>query len=125
MLPPAARMRRGGDFSLTVRRGRRAGRGAVVVHYLGPVAAEDARDVPPARIGFVVSRAVGGSVVRHRILRQLRHLARDRLPALPAGAQLVVRVKPGAIDRGAAELGHDLDLALGRVVGGERAGRKQ
>ena len=48
----------------------------------------DPADAPP-RAGLVVSRAVGGSVVRHRVARRLRHLLRPRLatpaPGLPAG----------------------------------------
>ena len=68
MLPAPARLRRREDFTLAVRRGRRAGRDTLVAHYLAPDGA-----VPVARAGFVVGRAVGNSVVRHRVSRQLRH----------------------------------------------------
>jgi ribonuclease P protein component len=54
---------------------------------LVPVAAPDPADAPP-RAGLVVSRAVGGSVVRHRVARRLRHLLRPRLATLPAGSVL-------------------------------------
>src|SRR5215813_4730379 len=53
------------------------------------------------RAGFVVSRAVGGAVARNRVRRRLRHLMRDRLVSLPAGAT-----------RSSAALGVDLDRAL-------------
>ncbi len=126
MLPAAARLRRREDFSLVVRRGRRAGRQALVAHYLpAPDAAPpdaalsgaasfDAAPpeaappeavspeaappeaAPPARAGFVVGRSVGNSVVRHRVIRRLRHLVRDRLGLLPAGSRLVVRALPPA-----------------------------
>lgn len=67
---------------------------------------------PPARAGFVVSRAVGGAVVRNAVRRRLRHLVRDRLGDLPPGSLLVVRALPGAADRSYARLGADLDAAL-------------
>lgn len=110
MLPAPARLRRREDFTLTVRRGKRAGRGTVVVHYLAPDSTPD--PAPVARAGFVVGRAVGNSVVRHRTVRRLRHLVRDRLALLPPGAVLVVRALPPAADAGSATLGRDLDSAL-------------
>ncbi|BBG05624.1 hypothetical protein PSA01_29040 [Pseudonocardia saturnea] len=64
------------------------------------------------RAGFVVSKAVGNSVVRHRVTRRLRHLVADRLGTLPAGTALVVRALPPAGTATSAELGADLDSAL-------------
>ena len=71
---------------------------------------------PVARAGFVVGRAVGNSVVRHRTVRRLRHLVRDRLDRLPAGSILVVRALPAAADADSAALGRDLDAALARLL---------
>jgi ribonuclease P protein component len=71
-------------------------------------------DQGPARIGFVVSRAVGNSVVRHRVQRRLRHLCRERLGDLPPGCELVVRALPAAAAASYAELGADLDRCLQR-----------
>jgi len=93
------------------------------VHYLAPPepAEQTASSGPvtvPAQVGFVVGRAVGGSVQRHRVVRQLRHLVRDRLDRLPAGSRLVVRAQPLAAGRGSAELGRDLDAALARLLAG-------
>lgn len=64
------------------------------------------------RAGFVVSKAVGNAVVRHRVARRLRHLVADRIDLLPAGAMLVVRALPPSSDASSAELGVDLDSAL-------------
>jgi ribonuclease P protein component len=64
------------------------------------------------RAGFVVSRAVGGSVVRHRVTRRLRHLVAPRLADLPPGARLVVRALPPAAGASSAELAEDLDSGL-------------
>jgi ribonuclease P protein component len=110
MLAAAQRVRRSADFADTIRTGRRAGRGAVVVHLTLPAAAPT--EPAPTRAGFVVSKAVGGAVTRNLVRRRLRHLARERLVDLPAGAALVVRALPGAADRPYAQLGADLDGAI-------------
>jgi ribonuclease P protein component len=135
MLAAARRIRRSADFADTIRTGRRAGRGTVVVHLVTPVPAATAvttatepayapgeHDSPPARAGFVVSKAVGKAVPRNRVRRRLRHLVAARLTDLPAGSALVVRALPGAADRSYAELGADLDDALAAA---RRPGRSQ
>lgn len=66
--------------------------------------------------GLVVSKAVGGSVVRHRVSRRLRHLLATRLLDLPEGSRLVVRAAPAAATASSAALGADLDRALARLV---------
>jgi ribonuclease P protein component len=109
VLPAAVRLTRRTDFELAVRRGRRAGRTRLVVHAYpgGPDGA--------ARIGFVVGRNVGGSVVRHRVQRRLRHLLRARLDKLAPGTLLVIRALPAASEASSAELAEDLDSALRRL----------
>jgi ribonuclease P protein component len=69
----------------------------------------------PVRVGFVVSKAVGNSVVRHRVSRRLRHLVRDRLGTLAPGSTLVVRALPAAAAASSAELGSDFDAAVRRL----------
>jgi ribonuclease P protein component len=74
------------------------------------------RSGDPAKVGFVVSRAVGSAVVRNRVKRRLRELMRARLASLPEGCQLVVRAHPAAAGVRQADLAADLDLALGRLL---------
>jgi ribonuclease P protein component len=69
----------------------------------------------PARAGFVVSSAVGNSVVRHRVSRRLREQVRPLLTGLPAGTDVVVRAFPAAATATSAQLGRDLRSALQRV----------
>ena len=109
MLPAARRLNHRDDFTLVLRSGRRAGARRVVLHYA------DSGAPSPSRVGFVVSKAVGGSVQRHRTQRQLRHLCAERLDALPAGGLLVVRALPAAAGSTSAELGADLDKGLRRL----------
>ncbi|GHA22855.1 hypothetical protein GCM10010372_23680 [Streptomyces tauricus] len=73
---------------------------------------------PPTRAGFVVSKAVGGAVVRNKVKRRLRHLMRTRVARLTPGSLVVVRALPGAGDADHAQLARDLDAALERLMGG-------
>ena len=119
MLPAGSRLTRRDEFVAVLRRGLRSGRTRLVVHMHRPAA-----DGGP-RAGLVVSKAVGGSVVRHRVSRRLRHLLAPRLRELPAGAMLVVRALPPAADATSAELGDDLDSGIRGVLrkaGGTRRG---
>ncbi|MGH3695981.1 MAG: ribonuclease P protein component [Pseudonocardiaceae bacterium] len=127
MLSAATRLTRREEFATAVRRGRRAACGSVVVH----LARVGTGDTPPLvespvdpKIGFVVGRPVGCSVVRHRVQRRLRHLMRSRLPGVPAGALVVVRALPAAAGASSAALGADLDAALRRLIGPRAASRR-
>lgn len=100
---------------MVLRRGSRAGRRRLVVHALTTDPSEAADVTSAARAGFVVSKAVGNSVVRHRVARRLRHLVSARLGTLPAGSALVVRALPPSATASSAELGADLDAALRRL----------
>ncbi|MEV0455560.1 ribonuclease P protein component [Catellatospora methionotrophica] len=130
MLPAAHRLRRSADFAAAVRAGRRAGRGAVVVHLTVPVTATEHEtawqgDDPGhavvvlgqvSQAGFVVSKAVGNAVTRNTVKRRLRQLTADRLGALPAGATVVVRALPQAASASYEQLGRDLDGALAAAL---------
>jgi ribonuclease P protein component len=70
----------------------------------------------PAIVGFVVGKSVGGSVVRHRVTRQLRAVTGIQLSSLPAGSGTVIRALPEAAGASSAELGKDLDLALSKLL---------
>jgi ribonuclease P protein component len=116
MLPAGTRLRTSPDFTETQRRGRRAGRPALVVSVLADPAVNGLVEPrPPARVGFVVGRRVGGAVVRNRVRRRLRHLMADRLKLLPAGSRAVVRALPGAAGFGYEQLARELDILLART----------
>lgn len=113
MLAVAHRLRRRSDFAAAVRGGRRARRGTLVVHLrLG----ESTEPAAPPRVGFVVSRAVGGAVTRNTVRRRLRHLVRDHLDALPPGALVVVRALPPAAHAPYQRLDADLAATLAAVL---------
>lgn len=126
MLPARHRLRRAADFTAVLRRtgSTRAGGRLMVVYAVAPSVLTDVdtpTDLPP-RIGFVVSKAVGGAVVRNRTKRVLRHLVAARLEGIPDGFDLVVRANPAAAGASTAELATELDDGLRRVL--RRPGRQ-
>lgn len=123
MLSSKNRMRRSAEFGSAMRSGRRASRDDLAVVYLPPPAARgttagsEAFPVgEPPHVGFVVSKAVGGAVVRKRVQRRLRHLMRQRLSELPNGSLLVVRAKPSAATARYEDLGAQLDGAIASAM---------
>ena len=111
MLDRSHRLTTSAGFTHAVRTGRRAGTRTLVLH----LGAEPAEPGAGARVGFVVSKAVGNAVARNLVKRRLRHLARERLDSLPASAVLVVRALPAAALASYAGLAADLDKALARL----------
>ena len=120
MLPSRNRLRTGADFGAVTRSrgGSRAGSRFLVVH----ANSTDARAVRPPPVGFVVSKAVGGAVVRNRVKRRLRALMAPRLTLLPNGVDVVVRAQPAAAGLDSAALGAELDRLLGRTLPALAAG---
>jgi ribonuclease P protein component len=98
----------------------------MVLHYLAERPGQSDREastvvVPGAprlgaRAGFVVGKAVGNSVVRHRVTRRLRELVRAELHRLPLTADLVVRARPEAGLADSALLRRDLAAGLDRLL---------
>jgi ribonuclease P protein component len=123
VLPQQSRMRRAEDFRRVLRTGRRAGGSVLAGHLLLAVGPDGVIGTPgevlsgdPAKVGFVVSRAVGSAVVRNRVKRRLRELMRGRLASLPRGCLLVLRAHPAAASARQADLAADLDLVIGRLL---------
>ena len=135
MLPARHRLRTAADFSATLRgagAARSGGRLLVLSGRYAMPASAAAAQVPgspravepsedrsvnrPARVGFVVSKAVGSAVIRNRTKRVLRHLVAARLNRIPQGCDLVVRANPAAADASTAELAAELDRALDTVL---------
>lgn len=68
-----------------------------------------------------MSKAVGGSVVRHAVTRRLRHVVGPRLAHLPTGSRLVVRALPASATASSEALAADLDVALEHALRTARA----
>jgi ribonuclease P protein component len=68
-----------------------------------------------SRVGFVVSKAVGGAVVRNRVKRRLRHLAAQELGTTSTARDVVVRALPAA-GTTPVRLGSDLSSAWAQAM---------
>lgn len=106
MLPARNRMRRSEDFAATMRGGVKGVGHCVVVH------ADLTKD--DTLVGFVVSKRVGNSVVRHRVARRMRHAVRDLMDTRHVG-HAVIRALPTAAEASGTALKADIARALTRV----------
>jgi ribonuclease P protein component len=87
VLPAANRLRTGRDFARTTKTGVRATSPSLVLYVLARA------DLPIGpKFGLIVNKSVGGSVTRHRISRQLRHLISPEIASFPTTSQIVIRV---------------------------------
>jgi ribonuclease P protein component len=72
---------------------------------------------PAMRMGFTVTKKVGNSVIRNRLKRRLRALARELLPqAGVPGADHVLIGRSGGIERDYAAMRSELTKALAKVL---------
>ena len=68
---------------------------------------------PLKRIGYTVSKKVGNAVVRNRMKRHFRELARELIPSRGhAGSDHVMIGRSGGIEREFSDLRQDLTRAL-------------
>ena len=72
---------------------------------------------PLMRIGYTVTKKIGGAVVRNRMKRRLRALVRATFPeaGIP-GADHVLIGRSGGIERDYAALDAELRKALGKAA---------
>lgn len=72
---------------------------------------------PAMRYGITVTKKVGGAVIRNRMKRRFRVLARELLPTLGiAGADHVLIGRDGGIERDFSLLHAELSKALGKIM---------
>ncbi|WP_353205686.1 ribonuclease P protein component [Sphingomonas sp.] len=72
---------------------------------------------PTMRIGYTVTKKIGNAVVRNRMKRRLRALARELLPESGVrGADHVLIGRNGGIERAFAVLRAELVKALAKVA---------
>ena len=81
------------------------------------------------RVGYTVTKKIGGAVVRNRMKRRFRALARELLPERGlSGADHILIGRQGGIERGFDQLRSELVKALAKLAhpgsgAGAREGR--
>lgn len=103
-------MRRSAEFGFTVKRGVRAAQPDLVVH-----AVQDMENADGPRVGFIVTKAIGTAVDRHRVSRRLRHATMTVLDELGPSDRLVIRALPGSRDALSARLEEEVQAAVRRA----------
>ena len=72
---------------------------------------------PTPRIGFTVTKKIGGAVVRNRMKRRFRALARELMPTgALSGADHVLIGRSGGVERDFAQLRDELMRALAKAA---------
>lgn len=104
-------MRSSRDFAAVIKSGKRKSSPTVVIYALSyPTSAR----ADLSKVGFVVSKRVGNSVVRHAVVRRLRAIMASELP-LAQPARVVVRARSRAAQASFTELKADVLAACRRL----------
>jgi ribonuclease P protein component len=93
VLPKKARLTTSEDFAKATKSGLRLTSSNLVGYlHISPAATP----AVSAKCGLIINKSVGGSVMRHRIARQLRHDLAPLVDAFPINSLFVVRVLKSA-----------------------------
>ena len=95
------------QFKLTLDNGRKA-----VSHELVFISLDN--NFQRARLGLIVSKKVGGAVVRNKVKRRLREIFRHKLERLP-GLDIVLIARHQAADASCDDLSSAFDHCLRRL----------
>ncbi|WP_394280202.1 ribonuclease P protein component [Microbacterium sp.] len=90
MLTRGNRITRGADYRAVVRGGARCAGQSTVTHVVSTA------EQRPPRFGFIVSKHVGGAVVRNTVRRRLKAICAEALPGVRDGADVVIRALPSS-----------------------------
>lgn len=110
------RLRHNDDFRTVTRYGVRAGKSHVVAHLLVLDDENLKRVQVPPRVGFVVSKKIGNSVIRSRVKRRMKEIMRHQLTELLPYSCLVLRALPGINELNFEELTSELQAVTQQAV---------
>lgn len=116
MLPRQHRLTRPDDFRRTIRAGSKVVTPTVIVYGLRVGASGEPSEaaVEAPRVGVTVNKAVGGSVVRHRVARQVRHTMAAWMGECPPSSSWVIRALPASAE--SKSLRSDIDSAIRTIL---------
>jgi ribonuclease P protein component len=107
--PPEARLLRHADFERVYKQGQRHFASHMTVFYLRRPEASN------LRIGFTVSRKLGGAVQRNRMRRRLREAVRLQRQKATVGADVVINPKASLLRADFLELLQQVAAAFGVI----------
>lgn len=110
MLSRPNRLTRGSDYKMVVRRGSRCAGAHTVTHVMA------ASESSPVRFGFIVSKQVGGAVVRNTVRRRLKAVCAEALPGVRPGTDVVIRALPASATADFAQLRDEVHRCLRRAA---------
>ncbi len=113
--PRSVRLLRHADFERVYKLGKRHFAACITVFYLRRAEGEG------SRVGFTVSRVLGGAVVRNRMKRRLREAVRLHGP-IPATVDVVINPKKSLLATPFADLRNEIRRAF--VVIEKSVGKK-
>jgi ribonuclease P protein component len=111
--PKRSRLLKHADFQAVYQQGRKHFSGNVTAFYL------ERTQAPGARVGFTVSKVLGGAVERNRIRRRMRAAVRRHLANLVRPLDLVLHPKKTILTMEFARL----DLEIGQIFAAVQKGR--
>jgi len=110
VLPRHARLTSPNDFARTTKSGIRLTSKSLVLYFYAT------NNEEPARFGLIVGKSVGGSVVRHRVARRLRHSLREHMVAFPSGSLVVVRALSNSANLLSTNLSEELEASTQKLL---------
>lgn len=108
--PKKTRLLKHSDFERVYKTGRRHFGTLMTVFFVGRAGGGS------PRVGFTVSRAMGGAVERNRIKRRLREAVRLQLAAFPVSADVVINSKKSALQAEFADLQKEIASAFAAIA---------
>jgi ribonuclease P protein component len=109
VLPVDARLTSSSDFARATKSGVRV----TSQHFVGYMYISPVTNNSVAKCGLIISKAVGGSVKRHRTARKIRHAVAPVISTLPTGSLLVIR----ALEQGGdSNIGGEINNLIQKLV---------
>jgi len=105
MLAQKNRLRKASEFALATK-GKRVSGENFLLYVATPTVGE--RSGAPVKVGLIVGKNVGNSVIRHRVSRQIRHAVAPHLGKFSEGTLLLFRAHPGAAKSAAHNLNGEI-----------------